>query len=264
MNQLNLLSDPRAPVSINWNLWHGCTKISEGCRNCYMFGRDRSVGRDPSQVMKTGIFDLPVQILRSGTYKGLYRIPTGSRIFTCFSSDFFHPAADDWRNEAWEIIKERSDCTFFMITKRPERIAAHLPHDWNSGWEHVTIAVTCENQHTADKRLPIYLSLPLYHHSVMIEPMLTSIDLRPYFSAYRTMSEKCVIELVSVGGESGPDARPCNYDWVLDLNSQCNEYRVSFHYHQTGAKLIKDGKLYNIPRKLQHSQARKAALDLTF
>ena len=52
-----------------------------------------------------------------------------------------------------------------MITKRPERIADNIPTDWGKGWEYVIIAVTCENQEMADKRLPIYLSLPLYHQT---------------------------------------------------------------------------------------------------
>ncbi|MBR0342252.1 MAG: DUF5131 family protein [Oscillospiraceae bacterium] len=69
------------------------------------------------------------------------------------------------------------------------------------------------------------------------------------------------MESVSVGGESGPDARPCDYQWVLDLHSQCLENDIGFSYHQTGARLIKDGKLYNIPRKLQHEQAWKAGLE---
>ena len=69
------------------------------------------------------------------------------------------------------------------------------------------------------------------------------------------------IESVSAGGESGPDARPCDYQWVLDLHQQCVTADIGFYYHQTGARLIKDGKIYNIPRKLQHQQAWKAGLD---
>ena len=49
--------------------------------------------------------------------------------------------------------------------------------------------------------------------------------------------------------------------WVLDVHSTCVENGISFYYHQTGAKLLKDGKLYNIARPLQHSQAHKAGLD---
>ncbi len=248
--------DSRSPETITWNPWHGCTKASTGCLHCYMFRRDESVGRDPTVVRKTQSFNLPVRILRSGPYKGRYKVPAGSTYFTCFSSDFFHASADEWRSEAWDAMRERSDCSFFLITKRPERIAEHLPPNWNTGWDHVTIAVTCENQAMADKRLPIYLELPLRHKSIMIEPMLTAVDLRPFFSRYPGE-----IESVSVGGESGPEARPCNYAWVLDVHMQCVEEGISFSYHQTGARLIKGGREYNIPREYQHEQAHKARLD---
>ena len=135
-------------------------------------------------------------------------------------------------------------------------LASSFPSDWGSGWDHVTIAVTTENQWAADKRLPVYLSLPLRHKSIMVEPMIGPVKLRTYFRDYPGM-----IESVSVGGESGPDARSCDFSWVLDLHCQCVESGVSFSYHQTGARLIKNGKEYQIPREYQHTQAAKAHLD---
>ena len=258
IEQLSLFpqkQDMRRPVSVTWNLWHGCTKVSAGCKHCYMYRKDEAVGRDPSVVEKTKSFNLPVSKLRTGEYKGFYRIPSGSMIFTCFSSDFFHIDADIWRDDAWNMIRERSDCSFLIITKRPERIKDALPHDWENGWEHVTIAVTCENQNMADKRLPIYLAIPMKHYSVMIEPMLSKVDLRAYLSSGK-------IADVNVGGESGPEARLCDYNWVLDVHDQCLEYNVGFSYHQTGARLLKDGHEYHIRREYQHQQAKKAGLDL--
>ena len=254
--QLNLFpnKDTRPPESINWNLWRGCSRVSPGCKHCYMFRKSEAVGRNPKEVIKNKCFNLPTRILRSGPFKGQYKIPAGSLIYTCFTSDFFHVAADEWRPAAWDMIRERSDCSFFMITKRPERIRKNLPSDWGDGWDHVTIAVTCENDWIADQRLPLYLSLPLKHRSVMVEPMLTRVDLRSYLSTG-------LIESVSCGGESGPDARPCDYGWVLDLHTQCVEYSIPFSYHQTGARLIKGGKEYIIPREAQHEQAHKAHLD---
>ena len=260
------IPDPRPPETVTWNGIHGCRKVSPGCLHCYMFRRDESVGKDPTIVRKTQSFNLPVRRLRAGAYKGFYKIPSGSHIFTCFSSDFFHKDADDWRDEMWSMIRERNDCTFFMITKRPERIAGHLPADWKPSFSHVTIAVTCENQTMADKRLPVYLALPLHHFSVMVEPMLSRVSLKHYFIAYTAVDSitgktRPLIESVSAGGESGPDARPCVYNWVLDLHTQCVEYGISFSYHQTGARLIKNGREYNIPREYQHEQAHKAGLD---
>ena len=246
--------DKRAPISVTWNLWHGCTRVSTGCMHCYMYRRDEAVGRDPSVIEKTKSFNLPVSKLRSGEYKGRYKVPAGSMIYTCFSSDFFHAEADKWRDDAWNMIRERSDCRFLIITKRPDRIEKNLPFDWDNGWDHVTIAVTVENQEIADKRLPIYLAVPMKHYSVMIEPMLSSVDLRKYLSTGK-------IEDVNVGGESGPEARLCDYHWVLDVHDQCVEFGIGFYYHQTGARLLKDGKEYKISREYQHDQAKKAGLD---
>ncbi len=155
------------------------------------------------------------------------------------------------------MIRERSDCSFFMVTKRPERIPDTLPADWGSGYRNVEISCTCENQAMADFRLPVFLSLPIPNKSITHEPMLERIDIRPYLKQYASS-----IRSVSCGGESGPEARVCDFDWVKDTQAQCAEYSVPFYYHQTGARLLKDGKVYNIPREHQHSQARKAGLDL--
>ena len=75
----------------------------------------------------------------------------------------------------------------------------------------------------------------------MIEPMLSAVNLKPFFLDYPN-----VIESVSVGGESGPNARACDYSWVMGVHLQCVENGVAFSYHQTGARLIKGGKEYSI------------------
>ena len=232
-----------------WNLWHGCHRISPGCAHCYVYRRDESIGKDASQVYKTKSFYLPVLRDRTGAYK----VPSGETVYTCFSSDFFLEEADPWREEAWRIIRERSDLFFFMVTKRIHRAADCLPEDWGSGWENVAINVTVENQAMAEFRMPFMAELPIRHKGIACEPLLERIDLSPWLG--------CGIEVVGVGGESGPEARICDYDWVLDLKRQCTDAGVRFTYHQTGARLRKDGRLYVIPRRLQHEQAGKAGLD---
>ena len=81
----------------------------------------------------------------------------------CMTSDFFLEEADEWRDEAWEIIRQRPDVKFFLLTKRPQRVVDHLPKDWGDGWENVMFNVTCENQKRADERIPILLELPFKH-----------------------------------------------------------------------------------------------------
>ena len=235
-----------------WNPWHGCTKVSAGCRNCYMFRRDSKYGIDSTIVRQTKEFSLPVKRNRQKEYK----IPTGEVIYTCFTSDFFHEAADEWRAQAWSMIKERSDCHFYMITKRPERIAAALPPI--GCLENVTIVCTCENQYWADRRLPIFLSLPLPHKEIIHEPMLSNIHIEKYLEKYSSE-----IEAVSVGGESGEGTgiRPLNFGWVIETQMQCHVYRVPFSFHQTDSILIRGDKVYHIPREEQESQAQKAGMD---
>lgn len=61
-----------------WNPWHGCHKLSAGCRHCYVYRIDEKHGRDSSVVTKTRNFGFPVRRTRTGTYK----IPAGSTVFT--------------------------------------------------------------------------------------------------------------------------------------------------------------------------------------
>lgn len=236
-------------MSVMWNLWHGCRKISEGCRHCYVYRQDAQRDKDASHIRRTAQFDLPVRRDRRGRYK----IPSGEMVYTCFTSDFFIEEADIWRTEAWRIIRIRSDLMFLIITKRIDRFDLCKPDDWGDGYENVIICSTCETQERADYRLPILLSLPIRHKQIICEPLLERIDLTPYLTPD--------IRAVYAGGESGNDARPCDYEWILDLRRQCDAAGVGFKFHQTGARLLKDGRTYRIRREFQHSQARKAGID---
>ncbi|MBP5612368.1 MAG: DUF5131 family protein [Bacteroidales bacterium] len=233
----------------SWNLWHGCHKKSEGCRHCYVYRRDAQFEKDANVVTKTSSFNLPVRRDRSGQWK----VPSGTLMWTCFTSDFFIEDADGWRDEAWRMIRVRNDLSFFMITKRPERILQCLPDDWGDGWDHVTVCCTMENQRRADERLPIYRELPIRHKAVICEPLLEAIDFRG------RLGDWC--GQMTVGGESGLDARICDYAWVLGIREQCIAAGVPFHFKQTGARFRKDGRLYDIPRNRQMQQAHRAGID---
>jgi protein gp37 len=232
-----------------WNPWHGCHKLSAGCANCYVYRIDARHERDSSIVKKNAEFNLPVRRGRDGEYK----IKPGEVVYTCFTSDFLLEDADAWRTEAWRMMRERSDLIFFFITKRIDRFMQCIPADWGDGYENVHICCTCENQAMADYRLPIFRAAPIRHKSIILEPMLGPVALSPYLGGW--------VEDVTVGGESGPEARWCDYTWVLDIRRQCVEANIAFYFRQTGARFIKDGKRYNIPRRLQHAQARKANID---
>ena len=132
-----------------WNPWHGCVKCSEGCQNCYMYFLDRMRDQNGAEIYKTKSgFSYPLQKDRTGHYK----IQSGEQIRVCMTSDFFLEEADPWRAEAWDIMRQRSDVVFFLLTKRPQRVRECLPPDWGSGWDNIFFNVTCENQRRADER----------------------------------------------------------------------------------------------------------------
>ena len=107
-----------------WNPWHGCVKCSEGCQNCYMYFLDRMRNQNGAEIYKTKSgFSYPLQKDRTGHYK----IQSGEQIRVCMTSDFFLEEADPWRAEAWDIMRQRSDVVFFLLTKRPQRVRECLP-----------------------------------------------------------------------------------------------------------------------------------------
>ena len=177
-------------MSVSWNPWHGCRKISEGCRNCYVYRQDSRHDKDSREVRQTAMFDRPVRRSRDGRFK----VPAGEMVYTCFTSDFLLEEADAWRAEAWEMMRIRHDLRFLFFTKRIDRLAAVLPPDWGDGYENVVIGCTVENQ-------------------------------------------------------------------AIGLREQCVAADISFCFHQTGARFVKDGRMYRIHRRYQHSQARKAGID---
>jgi protein gp37 len=232
-----------------WNLWHGCRKLSAGCKNCYVYRFDAAFNRDASSISKTADYNLPLKRKRNGTFK----LPAGETVYTCFTSDFFLEEADEWRIDAWQMIRFRRDLLFYIITKRIDRFRVNLPEDWGDGYDHVSVCSTCETQEMADYRMPILLCLPIKHKAIICEPLLERINLSRWLLP--------LIEEVIVGGESGNNARICNYDWVLDIRTQCIEKKVAFHFKQTGARFVKNEHLYYIKRQDQHSQATKAGID---
>lgn len=232
-----------------WNPWQGCTKVSPGCDQCYMYRDKKRYGDNPAVVVrsKDPTFWRPFK-------KGKTGWKSGDRVFVCSWSDFFHPAADNWRPAAWRIIRERPDLIFQILTKRPQYIAKRLPQDWGEGWPNVWLGATVEDQPRANERIPILLPIPAAVHFVSIEPMLGEVDLDgtpagqaigPCGQCGKTKSnpecEACMgipsLDWVIVGGETGPGARPMQTDWLQSVFDQCNTAGVPFFYKKAGDHL---------------------------
>lgn len=215
-----------------WNPWHGCRKVSEGCKFCYMY-RDKERYRQNPKIVKIAQepnFSKPLQ----------WKEP--KLIFTCSWSDWFIEDADMVREAAWNIIRHTPQHTYLILTKRPERIKECLPADWGEGWENVWLGVSVENQAMADIRIPILIDTPAKYRFLSMEPLLEFVNFEMIPSLDFFEIEK--MDWIIVGGESGNEKgkyqyRNCHLTWIEDLYYQCVRNRVPFFLKQTGTTISK-------------------------
>ena len=223
-----------------WNPWRGCHRCSEGCRFCYIHKGDARRGVDTGDIRPSAKFDAPLGMKGNQT------------VYVCFSSDFLLPEADAWRPRCWQIMRRRPDLHFLFLTKRIHRLEDCLPSDWGSGYENVTIGCTVEHQAAARERLPIFTRVPIRHRNIVCQPMLGPMDLTGWLEG---------TELVIAGGEADRNARPLDYNWVLELRRQCVQAGVAFLFRQCGTYFLKDGVRYRLKTRDLAWQARRAGID---
>lgn len=195
-----------------WNPWMGCSKVTLGCKHCYMY---RILKNKAKSVVKTNSIKKPLKWIK------------GKTIFTCSMSDFFIEEADDWRNEAWEVIKETQQHTYLILTKRPERIKECLPDDWcQKNYSNVWLGVTVEDSKSKD-RIHQLAEISCELRWVSFEPLLDEV--------YLTDEELTMIDWAVIGGESDANARKSNLSWFLSLMYQCRNSKIPVFFKQFGS-----------------------------
>lgn len=204
-----------------WNPWRGCIKVSSGCKNCYMYQEQTRFNANPADVIRSSpkTFNSPL------TWK------EGKKVFTCSWSDFFIKEADEWRNEAWQIIKNTPHLTYQILTKRPERVSDHLPQNWGDGYPNVWLGVSIEQEKYL-KRMDEILAIPAWVHFISYEPALEEINFGQKLRYF---------DWLISGGESGPNARYAQTSWFESARQQCEENKVAFFHKQNGGAQKTEG-----------------------
>jgi len=207
-----------------WNPWMGCERVSPGCAHCYMYREQRQYWHDPEALRrsKTKFFE-PL------------RWQEAKLVFTCSWSDWFHPSADAWRDEAWDVIQQTPHLTYQILTKRPELISDRLPEDWNQGWANVWLGVSIENSRFT-WRADVLRDVPAEVRFISAEPLLGSLFKS---SGRRSPLDLDGIDWLIVGGESGPGARPLNLSWAFELAEACDQASTAFFMKQLGSVLAR-------------------------
>lgn len=197
-----------------WNPWQGCLKVSPGCKQCYMYRDKKRYGQDPMVVVRS----------KPRTFRNPLRWKDPAKVFTCSWSDFFIEQADNWINDAWDIIRQTPHLTYQILTKRPENIKDRLPDDWGDGWDNVWLGVSVESTEYI-YRIVFLEDIPAKTKFVSYEPALEYVD----FTAYSP-----TLDWVISGGESGYNPRLAKLEWFKQVRDDCVKNGVAFFHKQHG------------------------------
>ncbi len=201
-----------------WNPVTGCSKISEGCVNCYA---ERLAKRLKAMGQKNYANGFNVTLHPHALTTPL-KWKKSRLVFVNSMSDLFHHEVPlEFIQQIFHIMNQASWHRFQVLTKRAERLAELAPFlKWS---ENIWMGVTVEKDTYLD-RLKYLKEVPATIKFLSLEPLLgpiTNIDLTD-------------IHWVIVGGESGPNARPMEKKWVIDIQKQCVESNVPFFFKQWG------------------------------
>ena len=188
-----------------WNPVTGCTKITRGCDNCYAERLAERFRGTPGHPFENG-FDLTLRPERLSQPLS-WRRPR--RVFVNSMSDLFHKGIPtEFIDCVFDTMETADRHVFQVLTKRSALMKEYLQRRYGRGTapQHIWCGVSVED-HTATARIRHLQKAPIPVRFLSIEPLLGpvgNIDLEG-------------ISWVIVGGESGPNARPMEPGWVLDI-----------------------------------------------
>ena len=215
-----------------WNPTKGCSKVSDGCKNCYamrMATRLEAIGHVHYQGLTKKSRGKPVWTGKVNFDEKALLAPLSwkkpFKIFVNSMSDLFHESIEtDILKRIWNVMSICPQHQFQVLTKRPQRMLAVL-QDQTAFLllANVWLGVSVENQKQIC-RLDVLRDVPAKVRFVSFEPLLGPIS-------------GCSLDQIDwaiVGGEIGPRSRPIKEDWVLDIQESCRRANTAFFFKQWG------------------------------
>lgn len=280
-----------------WNPVVGCTKVSQGCKNCYaktLHDKRHKAALAGKAIHPQYLKPFEAVQLMPERLEAPMRWRKPRRVFVNSVSDLFHDdVPDEFLDEVFAVMAIADRHTFQILTKRPQRMRDYFadPDRWaliegtahrlwqaHSGEDpsmwlaipgalpNVWLGVSVENQAAANERIPLLLDAPAAVRFLSCEPLLGPIDMRGYL-AMRFAGATTGIDWVIAGGESGQHARAMHLPWARSLRDQCVDAGVPFFFKQAGTVLARElgahgkgGDLEEIPEDLRVRQMPRSAL----
>lgn len=212
-----------------FNPWWGCQKVSPGCDKCYAETLDKKTvantydgqGNLVPQLAPHWGRNSPRRFFAQGHWDEVYRwdrqaqdSETPVKVFCGSMCDILEDRPDLYepRQKLFKLIKDTSNLTWLLLTKRPENAERMFPPEWvtDSFPTNVWLGVSIETQKYI-WRLADISYLPVKNF-VSVEPMLGMVDFTPYWWCLSW----CII-----GPETGVGARPIDMLAAAILMKEC-------------------------------------------
>lgn len=255
-------------TNATFNGWIGCHEVSPACDECYArtlaerYGWAKWGKDTPRHRTSVAYWRGPLKWNADAAKNG-----ERLRVFAFSLADVFEDRRDldAWRADLWKLIEETPNLDWMLLSKRDTAIARLLPDAWLAKPRpNVWLGVTAENQRRAEERIPNLLSVPAAVHWVSAEPLLSSINFRPFFRGAHhdvtddrhdapdgavggseervgnTWRRRVGVDWIIVGGESGAKPRRMDPAWATDIMEQCRSAGVAYHFKQKGTVLAKE------------------------
>lgn len=189
-----------------WNPVTGCSRVSEGCRNCYaarQAPRLAAMGQKGYTALPWTARNAPENVMvHEDRLEKPLRWKKPRRVFVNSMSDLFHEQVpDEFILRVFTVMRAVSQHTFQILTKRPERMADFCQRlSWVSpttkqrgegarGWQaylsaegsdplpNVELGTSVEDQRVADERIPHLRKTPAAVRFLSCEPLIGGVDL---------------------------------------------------------------------------------------
>lgn len=221
------------------NLWHGCTKVHEGCDNCYAqvlahrWGNDIWGNDKPRKLIKSVWNDLPKYQNMAKDANEIHRVFVGSMMdifekqMDLLGDNGCIDSTEDLRRLFFQNISRGlyPNLLFLLLTKRPGNINKYIPESWKTKPpENVMFGTSPVNQITAEKLIPQLLKVN-GKRFLSVEPQLGAVNLTGFFNIHG-------IDWVIQGGESGHHKRRFNLEWARQMRDDCKFYNVPYFFKQ--------------------------------
>lgn len=211
-----------------FNPWMGCSKVSDGCRNCYAVrlgektGRQHLWGHDGlRQRTSTVYWTKPHSWNKLAANDGVR-----SMVFCGSMCDVFEqqPTLRQAREDLFALIKATPRLDWQLLTKRPENIRSMLPQSWGHGWPNVWLGTSVEDMRVSE-RVDHLRGIPAAVRFISYEPALGPLD----------DLDLTGLDWVIYGGESGPRFRPHDLSWPRTMRVKCAASGIAYFFKQSAA-----------------------------